>query len=691
MGAIVRTDRRRATDGGRTLSAIADQLQRDESGPDPSATWTELLAVGLVADDRSPAGIARYAGVTAAEAASALEQARSEGLIADDGSVDARAAAQLVARLSAHQVASIHAAVARRVLGGAPEDLRRGLWHLRAAATAMPTEELVSLAAHAGRFALDVADAEAAQDLLLLALEHDLGRDPRSEAELNLALSQALTLLGDSPGAQARLLRTVLLAERAGDVSIATRAAERFALPADWQAGDARVVGIIERVQRMPGIGEEERTRLLATRAWVEARLPVTLIGDQQVSWIGRPHVARPIAEEALTASATQSAETRLLALLAWRHTHRAPQFLVERRAATTEALAIAERVGADAGQVEAAVMLAVDALESGDRAAHRSALTTAAAVAERSGDPRLLWRALVPAAGITLMEGDVDAAREIAERAFAAGEASRAPGLLASRWTLIGHLATRHHDADAIATSLATAPELLASSPLGRSGFSLLLARTGSGASAAAHSRATLDQLDEESSLLLTLTRLADTVVELADRDLADLVFPLLAPWSGRVVVDANGWWCDGPVDLWLAELALLRESATGEQVADDRVAGAERPAAELARLLDAAEPLAVATGDVRSLDRLRAARARAAGGVQDESATRLKRLGLTAREIEVLRDLTRGATYGRIAKRLSYSVSTVRNDATSIYRKLGVHNRSQAAARACALGMRP
>ena len=92
---------------------------------------------------------------------------------------------------------------------------------------------------------------------------------------------------------------------------------------------------------------------------------------------------------------------------------------------------------------------------------------------------------------------------------------------------------------------------DVLATSSLGRSGLSLLLARAGRTEEAVAHGRATLHQLDEESSILLSLNRLADTAVTLADGRLASELIPLLAPWSGRVVVDANGWWCDGPVDL--------------------------------------------------------------------------------------------------------------------------------------------
>jgi LuxR family maltose regulon positive regulatory protein len=62
---------------------------------------------------------------------------------------------------------------------------------------------------------------------------------------------------------------------------------------------------------------------------------------------------------------------------------------------------------------------------------------------------------------------------------------------------------------------------------------------------------------------------------------------------------------------------------------------------------------------------------------------------VGLTERQTTVLRLLATGASYPEIARHIRYSVSTVRNDAVSIYRKLGVRGRSEAAARAVSLGL--
>jgi DNA-binding NarL/FixJ family response regulator len=60
-----------------------------------------------------------------------------------------------------------------------------------------------------------------------------------------------------------------------------------------------------------------------------------------------------------------------------------------------------------------------------------------------------------------------------------------------------------------------------------------------------------------------------------------------------------------------------------------------------------------------------------------------------LTEREAEVLRLISEGLTNVAIAHRLGYSVSTIRNDTIAIYRKLGVTNRSEAAALGISRGL--
>jgi LuxR family maltose regulon positive regulatory protein len=62
-----------------------------------------------------------------------------------------------------------------------------------------------------------------------------------------------------------------------------------------------------------------------------------------------------------------------------------------------------------------------------------------------------------------------------------------------------------------------------------------------------------------------------------------------------------------------------------------------------------------------------------------------------LSEREIEVLQHIAEGLSNQEIASRLYLSLHTVKVHSRNIYGKLGVHNRTQAVARARALNMLP
>ena len=99
----------------------------------------------------------------------------------------------------------------------------------------------------------------------------------------------------------------------------------------------------------------------------------------------------------------------------------------------------------------------------------------------------------------------------------------------------------------------------------------------------------------------------------------------------------------------------------------------------------------------DVRSLHKIDELRAHFSGtsispkpaGEPDLAAMVTARL--TAREIQVLRLIVQGMTNVEIAKTLTFSPSTICNDTTSIYAKLGVKGRPEAAAIAVDLGLIP
>lgn len=63
--------------------------------------------------------------------------------------------------------------------------------------------------------------------------------------------------------------------------------------------------------------------------------------------------------------------------------------------------------------------------------------------------------------------------------------------------------------------------------------------------------------------------------------------------------------------------------------------------------------------------------------------------RVGLSARERDVLRQLVLGATNPEAASRLNLSPHTVKQHTSAVYRKLGVRNRTEAVSRAHSLGL--
>ena len=73
----------------------------------------------------------------------------------------------------------------------------------------------------------------------------------------------------------------------------------------------------------------------------------------------------------------------------------------------------------------------------------------------------------------------------------------------------------------------------------------------------------------------------------------------------------------------------------------------------------------------------------------ITERKRAQLVRESLTPREVEVLRLLALGHTNRRISEQLSFSLSTIKNHVQSILEKLGVSDRTQAAARAAELGI--
>lgn len=629
--------------------------------------WRLLVAIGALSDDLTPSTIARYAGVTIAEANRAIDAAAQHGML-DDGVLTPATRAELIGTLQPERVAEVHASIARHLLAQGPSHLQQALEHARTAAGLAVFDDLVGLAEHAAMTSLSIADYQSSRVLFELADELGSLDDALHRARRLLGLSVALSGLGLVQEARNILGHAFDLAETGGDARLATEIAAAYALPADWYAGDLRATALLQRAEAMEP-GAEGLVTIAAARSMVEMRIPVAPANHQQLGWITRASVAQPLAEKALAASVDCSSETRLLALLAWRSTHRSPHFLARRREVSREAMDLAQQLRRPSHQGDAAVMLAVDALESADRPQFDEALSVLRWVAERDGNPRLGWYANAVAAGAANIDGNIDEAHAYRDRAREIGISINFPGWLGADLLLLAREIIDRADHDEIAANIMPDSAAEMASPLAKFVVAQGEAIIGRHDDAERRLRRGILRLDEEASYLLGLTRAAAVAVELGLPDVISTLADTLRPWREHIAVDTNAWWCDGPVSLTLASLAIASDDARSA-----------------IPLLAEAEAVAKRTGDVYSLERIARLRQRVPAG---EGAPPSDHTLLTEREHTVLTLLVDGLSNREIAAALNFSPSTIRNDVTAIYRKLDVAGRPQAAARAIALNL--
>jgi ATP/maltotriose-dependent transcriptional regulator MalT len=647
-----------------------------EAGRDQAGDWRDVLAVALVTGDVSVPSLARFADVTRAEAAQALREATQAGALTGDA-IAPDHVGELADRLSPDRVAAVHAAVALHRMAAGPEQFESALEHARQARTA-DQSELVRLATRSGRLALATGDHETAALLLGAAVELGDDDDPASRARLLFDLARATDGRGGIADARDLLSEVVRLADAAGDRDMVVDAAVRSAFPADWRAGDRRTAALLDLAERLDA-GGDRAGAILAARAIVEMRIPAAAEDENQVAWVTRAGVAHPLADQALELTHGTSSPDRLLALSAWRSTHRSPAFLQRRLAVSREGLDLAQRLLDHDALVGIAVFLAVDTLEAGDRTEYDQALATVRWAAETDGNPRLRWWAATVTAGAAILDGDLDAADRHRAAALEIGRRHELPGWVSAEMMLAAEVALAADDDAACRGFLVPSDTTILASPIARSSVASMAARLGERDIALDHARIAFRALDDESSWLLCLTLLAATAAEAGDAVLAAAVAERLAPWTGHLAVDSGAWWCAGPVDLTLAELA----AAAGKL-------------GEAAELLAATAPTVRAVGDVRSERRVERLR-RLLGDPSTGAATRTAQGPaavpgldlLSDRERAVLALIARGRTNAAIGTELAYSASTIRADTVSIYRKLQVTGRAEAAALAVSAGL--
>ena len=157
----------------------------------------------------------------------------------------------------------------------------------------------------------------------------------------------------------------------------------------------------------------------------------------------------------------------------------------------------------------------------------------------------------------------------------------------------------------------------------------------------------------------------------------------PVVLTNAEGVVIDANDSARDllGPVEHGTCHAMIRAVAPDGARVCTGncaaKLAVGEQVDHRVVRVRGQAMRLVCTALDANRVVTLSAAPAAETGGLR-----------LSPREREVLQLVARGFTSGRIARRLGISLSTARTHVEHIRDKLGVRTRSQAVAKAIALG---
>jgi DNA-binding CsgD family transcriptional regulator/tetratricopeptide (TPR) repeat protein len=641
-----------------------DELFRDDN-------WRRVLSAPALTGDPTVASMSAIAGVTPDVAVRVADDALAAGLLTPTG-VEPALAAELLDSLSPETYAQLHGAAARFYRQGGPDDLIRAITLARRAAGVIPHEELVDIVDTAAEAQLTSGDFALAAELFSEADGLDPNRTSLQRARRLFQWAQTAANGGQADEAATLRLRAFDLAEANGDGQLMTDVVAAYCNPPDWRSGSDlanRLLTRAERVASRPG----DQARLVAIRAMMAMRIPRDPGAVPQVGWITQPAVAQPLADKALRMAADTDDEAELLALLAWRSTHRSPAHLAQRIETSQEAIELAQAIPAPTDLAQACLWAATDAIESASPVELDRIMTLARWAAERSGDPRASWLAMTMATSKALMDGRLGDAAVFKEEAKRIGQECGEAGTLAADLFFLGQVAIEQRDHnELVSLTLPADSYLLEASPSVRMAHSLVQAMLGNDEAARRDLDLALRQLDEEASMLWMLGIGARCARELDDHELIRKMIDLLTPWSHLVAVDSNAWWCLGPVSLALAELhyALGNVDAARPLVAEGAFT---------------AEKL----GDVRSLQRAQTLLG-SIGPLGPASPVETGRLKvLSERERKVLEKLASGSTNQQIASSLAYSHATVRRDTISIYRKLGVNGRVEATALAITEGL--
>jgi len=577
----------------------------------------------------------------------------------------------------------------------------------------------VQTATLAGRRSMELLAWEDAAELFqraLAALELTERPGSQQRCELLLAVGEARMAASDVPAARTAYQQAGELARRIGSPEALARAGLGLGLEFTSMIVDPVQVGMLEDA--------------LATLGEADSPLRARVLAGLARALVSTPQVERRLAlsEDAVRMARRLGDPATLAAVLFGHHlairgSGRA-EVAGERLAIATEAVGLAEQIGDRALELRGRGLRRIDLLELGDLAGYDADLATAERTAEELRQLRYRWQLPLAHATRALLAGRFAQAEELMEQGLVAG---RRAGDQAVEPYYIGIIATLRLMQGRFAELIELYRDAAARFPamaVFRAGVALALAEVGR----ADQARAELEQLaagdlaavPRDPAWSFTLAILALACYHLGESGTAVRLYPLLEPYAGRNIVTGRvGAICMGPAAyfLGLLDLALSRPDRAlcrFEQAA--MLAGRieARPMVAMSRegqarallaldrpgdrqqaiaLLDEVTATARELG-IRGLGERAATVRTAAAAAATTTTTAAPRApawpaGLTGREVEVLRLIAAGHSNRAIAQALYISPNTVLHHVSSIFAKLGVANRAEAAAYAIRHGL--
>ncbi len=570
-------------------------------------------------------------------------------------------------------------------------------------------DRAVQMAALAGRRALEVLAWEDAAELFgraLAALELVERPDPGRRCELLLAVGEARMAASDVPAARSAYQQAGELAKRTGSPEALARAGLGLGLEFTSGIVDPVQVGLLEDALVMLDEGDSP------LRARVMSGLARALVSIPQVE---RRMV---LSEEAVQIARRLGAPATLAAVLFDRHlaiwgSERA-EVAGERLAIATEVVDLAEQIGDRALALRGRGLRRVNLLELGDLAGYDADLAAAEQAAEQLRQLRYRWQLPFAHATRALLDGRFAQAGELIEQGLAVGQRAGDQAVRNYHTGIIASLRFMQGRFGDLAELLQDAAARFPAMVVFRTALAAALAEAGCADQARVEFERVavgdLAAVPRDPAWSFSLANLAVACHHLADAEIAVKLRGLLEPYAGRNIVTGRvGAICLGPAAYFLGLLDLtlgLPEQALCRFGQAAALAGRmrARPMTAMSREGQARALLALnRPGDRQQaaalLDEVTAtARALGICGLGERAAAlRVAATssppplpgGLTGREVEVLRLIAAGNSNRAIAQVLFISPNTVLHHVSSIFVKLGVANRAEAAAYATRRGL--